>query len=46
MCEMSAIVFEHSLALSFFGIGLKTDLSSPVAPAEFFKFAGILRAAG
>ena len=28
MCEMSAIVwqFEHSLALSFFGIGMKTDL--------------------
>ena len=46
MCEMSAIVFEHSLALSFFGIGLKTDLSSPVAPDEFFKFPGIFRAAG
>ena len=28
VCEMSAIVwlFEHSLALSFFGIGMKTDL--------------------
>ena len=27
-CEMSAIVqyFEHSLALSFFGVGMKTDL--------------------
>ena len=27
-CEMSAIVwyFEHSLALSFFGIGMKTEL--------------------
>ena len=27
-CEMSAVVqlFEHSLALSFFGIGMKTDL--------------------
>ena len=36
-CEMSAIVryFEHSLALSFFGIGMKTDFSSPVATAEF-----------
>ena len=45
MCEMSAIVFEHSLALSFFGIGLKTDLSSPVAPAEFFKRAGPFSAA-
>ena len=46
-CEMSAIVssFEHSLALPFFGIGMKTDLSSPVATAEFSKFAGILSAA-
>ena len=28
LCEMSAIVqyFEHSLAFSFFGIGMKTDL--------------------
>ena len=28
MCEMSKIVwqFEHSLALHFFGIGMKTDL--------------------
>ena len=28
VCEMSAIVryFEHSLALPFFGIGMKTDL--------------------
>ena len=46
-CEMSAIVqqIEHSLALPFFGIGMKTDLSSPVATAEFSKFAGILSAA-
>ena len=46
-CEMSAIVwqFEHSLALSFFGIGMKTDLLQSVAAAEFSKFAGILRAA-
>ena len=38
-CEMSTIVrsFEHSLALPFFGIGIKTDLSSPVATAEFSK---------
>ena len=29
VCEMSAIVrkSEHSLALTFFGIGMKTDLS-------------------
>ena len=28
MCEMSKIVwqFEHSLALPFFGVGMKTDL--------------------
>ena len=45
--EMSAIVqqFEHFLALPFFGIGMKTDLSSPVATAELSKFAGILSAA-
>ena len=42
--EMSAIVhwFEHSLALPFFGIGMETELSSPVTAAEFSKFAGIL----
>ena len=47
MCEMSAIVqyFEHSLALHFFGTGMKTDFSSAVATAEFSKFAGILSAA-
>ena len=46
VCEMSAIVrqFEHSLALSFFGIGMKRTFSSPVATAEFSKFAGILSA--
>ena len=46
-CEMSAVVqyFEHSLALPFFGTGMKTDFSSPVATAEFSKFAGILSAA-
>ena len=36
---------EHSLALPFFGIGMKTDFFSPVATAEFSKFAGILNAA-
>ena len=46
-CEMSAIVwwFEHSLALPFFGIGMKTDLFQSCGHAEFFKFAGILSAA-
>ena len=40
-CEMSAIVqqFEHSLALEW-----KLNFSSPVATAEFSKFAGILSA--
>ena len=45
--EMSAIVrwFEYSLALSFFGIGMKTDVFQSVDTAEFSKFAGILSAA-
>ena len=44
---MSAIVqqFEHSVALPFFEIGMKTDLFSPVITAEFSTFAGILSAA-
>ena len=37
--------FEHSLVLPFFGIEMKTDLSSPVATAELSRFAGILNAA-
>ena len=38
-CEMNVIVweFEHTLALPFFGIGMKTDFFSPVAIAEFAK---------
>ena len=46
-CEMSAIVwqFEHSFVLPFFGIGMKTTFSCPVATAEFSKFAGILSTA-
>ena len=44
---MNAVVqlFEQSLALPFFEIGMKLIFSSPVATAEFFKFAGILSAA-
>ena len=44
---MTAIVqqFEHPLALPFFGIGMQTDFSSSVDTAEFYKFAGILKAA-
>ena len=47
VCEMSAVVqyFEHSLALPFFGIGMKADFSSPVATNEISKFEGILSAA-
>ena len=43
-CEMSAIVwsFEHSLALPFSGIGMKTELFQSCCPVEFSKFAGIL----
>ena len=37
--------FEHSLALLFFAIGMKTEFSSPVATAEFSKFAGVLSVA-
>ena len=33
------------MALPFFGIGMKTDIFSPVATAEFSKFAGILSTA-
>ena len=45
--EMSAIVrwFEHSLALPFFGTGMKTDLFQSCATAEFSKFAGMLSVA-
>ena len=45
--EMSATVrwFEHSLALPFFGIGMKKQTSIPVATTEFSKFAGVLCAA-
>ena len=46
-CEMSTLMqqFEHTLALPFFGIGMKTDFSSPVTTAKFSKFAGVLSAA-
>ena len=46
-CEMSAIVqkFEHSLHCLSLGLEWKLTFSSPVATAEFSKFAGILSAA-
>ena len=40
--EYSCVIAEHTLALPFFGIGIKTDFSSPVATAEFSKFVGII----
>ena len=45
--EKSALVWksEHSLALPFLGIGMKTDLFQSAATAEFSKFAGILNIA-
>jgi len=36
---------QHSLALPFFGIGIKTEFSNPVAIVEFPKFPDILSAA-
>ena len=42
---MHFVIYEHSLALPFFGNGLKLTFSSPVAIAEFSKFADILGAA-
>ena len=38
-------MIEHSLALPFFGIGMKLTFSSPVAIVEFAKFADVLSAA-
>ena len=45
-CEMSAIMwqFEHFWHCLSLGLEWKLTFSSPVATAEFFKFAGILRA--
>ena len=46
-CEMSAIVkeFEHSFALPFFVIGMKTELFQSCDHCWVSKFAGILNAA-
>ena len=46
-CVMSTIVqqFEYSLALLFLELEWKLTFSSPVATAEFSKFASILSAA-
>jgi len=42
--ECSCVVVERSLALPFFGIGMKLTFSSFVATAELSKLAGILSA--
>ena len=39
------MVFELSLALPFFGVGIKLTFYSPVAISEFSKFVDILSAA-
>ena len=46
-CEMSAVVrqFDHSLALPFFGIAMKTDLFEFGATVEFSKYVDTLIAA-
>ena len=43
--EHNCVVGWTFLALPFSGIGMKTDFSSPMATAEFSKYAGILSAA-
>ena len=43
--ECNCVVVWTFFDIALFGIGMKTDLSSPVATAEFSKFAGILTAA-
>ena len=36
--DCNCVVVEHSLVLPFFGFGMKTVLSSPVATAEFSRY--------
>ena len=43
--ECNCAVVEHSLALPFFGIEMKTDLFQFCVTAEFSRFAGILSVA-
>ena len=43
--EYNCVVVWAFFGIAFFGIQMKTDFSSPVAIAEFSKFAGILSAA-
>ena len=43
--EFSCVVVWVFFGIAFFGIGMKADISSPVAPAEFSKFADVLSTA-
>ena len=43
--EFNCAIVWAFFGIAFFGIGMKTDISSPVANAEFSKFTGILSAA-
>ena len=43
--ECNCVVVWLFFGIAFLGVGIKTDLSSPVATAEFSKFAGILSVA-
>ena len=47
VCEMTAVawLFQHSLALPFFGIAMKTDLFQACGHWWVFQIAGILSAA-
>ena len=40
--QLTLSPFGHSLALPFFGSGMKADLSSFLVTAEFSKFADVL----
>ena len=43
--ECNCVVVWAFFGIAFLAIGMKTDLSSPVATAEFSKFPGIMSAA-
>ena len=44
-CNYAVVWAFEFFAIAFFGIGMKLTFSSPVATAEFSKFAGILNVA-
>ena len=39
--ECTCAIVGAFLGIAFFGVGMKTDLSTPVATAEFSKFADL-----